>query len=490
MQVQIVVSNPKYWPLKISNAEVIPAKQYLTDPRFLESRGVKVFNLCRSYRYQTTGYYVSLLAEARGHKPSPSISAIQDMKSLTIVRMVSDDLDEIIQSSLKPIQSREFTLSVYFGKNVAKRYDRLSMHLFKLFQAPFLHAEFTNNGKWHLTSIHPISAVEIPESHHDFVMQVTTEYFEKGRFSHPRPALPAYNLAILYDEGDHHKPSNPKALEKFVSAAKKVGLGCEVITKDDYGRLSEFDALFIRETTNVNHHTYRFSRRAQAEGLVVIDDPLSILRCSNKVYMAELMQLNEVPMPRTLVVHRENVKDVREKIGFPCVLKQPDGSFSGGVFRADTEAELIKHCENLFDESSLIIAQEYMPTAFDWRVGILDRKPLYVCKYYMAENHWQIIKKEKDGAYDYGLFETLRVEDAPRSIVSTAVKAANLIGDGLYGVDVKKVGRDLFVIEVNDNPSIDAGVEDAAQKDNLYIEVMKSFLRRIILSKKVQSPHV
>jgi glutathione synthase/RimK-type ligase-like ATP-grasp enzyme len=58
----------------------------------------------------------------------------------------------------------------------------------------------------------------------------------------------------------------------------------ELIEKEDYGRLAEFDALFIRETTGVNHHTYRFARRAEAEGLVVVDDPQSILKCTNKVY--------------------------------------------------------------------------------------------------------------------------------------------------------------------------------------------------------------
>jgi glutathione synthase/RimK-type ligase-like ATP-grasp enzyme len=59
------------------------------------------------------------------------------------------------------------------------------------------------------------------------------------------------------------------------------------------------------------------------------------------------------------------------------------------------------------------------------------------------------------------------------------VRAANLIGDGLYGVDLKQVGRECYVIEVNDNPNIDAGTEDAVLKDALYREVMGVFLRRI-----------
>jgi len=38
-------------------------------------------------------------------------------------------------------------------------------------------------------------------------------------------------------------------------------------------KTNEFDALFIRKTTNVNHYIYEFSRLAYAEGFVIIDYP-------------------------------------------------------------------------------------------------------------------------------------------------------------------------------------------------------------------------
>jgi hypothetical protein len=67
----IVVNNPKDWRFDIPGVEVVSARSYLTQPTHSERRGVKVFNLCKSYRYQSLGYYVSLLATARGHKPAP-----------------------------------------------------------------------------------------------------------------------------------------------------------------------------------------------------------------------------------------------------------------------------------------------------------------------------------------------------------------------------------------------------------------------------------
>jgi len=57
--------------------------------------------------------------------------------------------------------------------------------------------------------------------------------------------------------------------------------------------------------------------------------------------------------------------------------------------------------------------------------------------------------------------------------------AIGAIGDGLYGVDLKQVGNKVFVIEVNDNPNIDAGFEDEVLQDELYLRVVEVFLKRI-----------
>ena len=125
MGVLIVVENPKQWPLDLPGAEIVPARDYLTDRRFVELKRAKVFNLCRAYSYQSIGYYVSLLAAARGHRPLPSVATIQDLRQTAVVRIVSEDLDHVLQQALAPIKHDEFQLSIYFGRNLAKRYDRL-----------------------------------------------------------------------------------------------------------------------------------------------------------------------------------------------------------------------------------------------------------------------------------------------------------------------------------------------------------------------------
>jgi glutathione synthase/RimK-type ligase-like ATP-grasp enzyme len=477
--VLIVANDPKAWPIDIPNVQVIDARSYLTRSEYSEMRGVKLFNMCRSYRYQSSGYYVSLLAEARGHKPLPSITTIQDMKSQAIIRLVSEDLEEMIQKGLAPIQRDKFTLSIYFGRNMARRYDRLCLHLFNLFQSPMLRAHFVKNGKWVLRSVATISASEVPQSHWPFVLNVASEHFAGKRTRVRRRTQARYDLAILHNPEEKDSPSNERALKKFVKAAEGLGMEAEFIGKDDYGRIAEFDGLFIRETTSVNHHTFRFARRAASEGLVVIDDPQSIIRCSNKVYLAESLSLNGVPTPKTMVVHKGNVEQVEEELGFPCVLKKPDSAFSLGVVKAENREDLAEKLKQMLEDSDLVVAQAFVPTTFDWRIGILAGRPLYACKYFMAPKHWQIIKRDGSGGSEFGKFETMPVELAPAKAVRAALRAANLIGDGLYGVDVKQSNDKFYVIEVNDNPNMDGGIEDAVIKDELYRRVMEVFLQRI-----------
>jgi glutathione synthase/RimK-type ligase-like ATP-grasp enzyme len=479
-RILFVVNNPDRWPISLPEVEVVAARTYLTDPQYSALRNCKVYNLLRSYSYQSLGYYVSLLAEARGHKPMPRISTIQDIRFQSLTRTISADLDELIQRSLSHVAHDEFTLSIYFSRNVAKRYDQLARHLFNLFPLPLLRAEFHRTAEgWQLQGINAIATNEIPDAHREVVIELARDYFTRARPHPARRSPPRHALAILADKGDATPPSNAKALERFADAAERRSFSVELIDRDDYGRVAEFDALFIRATTAVDNYTYRFARRAEAEGLIVIDDPESIVKCTNKVFLAELMTRHRIPIPRTEILHRDNLVEVSQRLGLPLILKQPDSSFSLGVVKVEDEASYRQKVGELLEESDLLIAQEFLRTDFDWRIGIIDQIPLYACRYFMARGHWQIYNNQRSDDERSGDFETIPIEMAPKRVVQTALRAANLIGNGLYGVDLKEMGRRCSVIEVNDNPSIDAGVEDKMLREYLYDRIMDVFERRL-----------
>ena len=480
MSAILVTESTRRWPLHLKGAEVVSAREYLVGGAWAGRRGLRVYNLCRTYGYQTLGYYVSLLAAARGHRPFPTVETLQDLRLTPVVRLVSEQLEVQIQRSLARLRGARFELSVYFGRNLAKRYDALSRALHEQFPVPLLRASFEKRGReWHLSAVRPIATSEIPESHRAFLVEQAEIHF--GRRQRPSRAKRTYryDLAILHNPDAPDSPSDPKALRQFARAAREVGIEAHLIDHDDASDIAEFDALFIRETTFVNHSTYRLSRRAATEGLIVIDDPISILRCTNKVFLAELFERHAIPHPETVVAHEDTMDQIAATVGLPCVLKRPDSAFSQGVVRVDTEDELRARAADFLRDSQLLIAQAFTPSVFDWRIGVLGGEALFACRYHMARGHWQIVATGSTGKRRYGRVEAVALDDAPAEAIKVAVRAARLIGDGLYGVDVKESAGRFLVMEVNDNPNIEAGCEDAVIGDRMYLAVMSWFRRRL-----------
>jgi glutathione synthase/RimK-type ligase-like ATP-grasp enzyme len=481
MEKIIVAENPEMWRSSLEELEIISPERYISGEIYQQTKGLKVLNLCKSYAYQSLGYYVSLLAEARKHQVLPGVGTIQDFRFPSILREDSQDFDNLIQNAFKNDQGDKVEFNIYFGTTQVDSLSRLANQLFQYVQAPSLRATFSRRTKWVLQSIKPISLDEVPEGDRALLWSALEKFLQRKRSL--KPEKKKYDLAILVDPADPYPPSDDKAIQKFAKAADQAGFYCELITKDDFDTLIQFDALFIRETTFVNHHTFKFAKKAKSLGLAVIDDPDSILKCTNKVYLFELLNSNRVLTPMSFVISKENYKTLPEKMGYPFILKQPDGAFSKGVFKIDNDKEYKDVTGGMFQKSELLIAQEYFPTPFDWRVGIIDGQALFVCKYYMASKHWQIVNWSADGSSRDGSVECISVDQAPAGLIKTALRATSLIGKGLYGVDMKEKDGKFYVIEVNDNPNIDSGTEDKVLKDKLYSIIIDVFLNKIKANK-------
>jgi glutathione synthase/RimK-type ligase-like ATP-grasp enzyme len=486
----LLVEHPSDWKSHFPNLPVITAREYLNLPEYSAKKQLRVINLCRSYRYLSVGYYCSLLAEARGHKVIPTVRTIQDLSRRSIYTLATEDLDDQVQRLLgrrkATLQPTAYEITICFGHTEAKELREIARQIFEAFRCPLLKVEFRLQETWRIDEVKAVPINGITSAQESGFFASLDSYLSQ-RWRQPRARQRfTYDLAVLHDPDEAMPPSNSQALRNFVAAGRSLGVSVELVTRKDYGRLAEYDALFIRETTQLNHHTYRFAKKAESEGMVVLDDPDSILRCTNKVYLAELLAANRIPTPKTVIVRPENLPELEAAIPYPIVLKIPDGSFSRGVFKADNRTELLRIAGRLFKDSDLILAQEFLYTDFDWRVGVLARRPIFVCRYFMSKEHWQVVNHDVRGRPREGGFETLRVEDAPPEVVKTALRAANLIGDGLYGVDLKETPKGVVVIEVNDNPNIDAGVEDKILKDDLYRTVIEDFVVR--LDRRRQTP--
>jgi len=484
----VIVDRLKDWKWDIEGLEVITANDYLTRQPVPQKRPMRIINLCRHYTYLSGGYYCSLLAEARNDIPMPTIADIIDLSRQGLYAFALPDLESLLEKTIHrlaepPVES--FELYVFFGLAGDPRFKRLAAEVFDVFRYPLLKVVIEKGKSWKIRAIRPMGLHQVTAYLSDFFEACLRFYARvpsRKRSDSRKPAL--YDLAILYNPTDKMPPSDMDALELFIKAGQRLRVDVDLITRKDFSRIAEYDALFIRETTSIDNHTFRFARKAEAEGMPVIDDPKSIIRCTNKVYLWERLTAKNLPTPKTIPLNRyrfneQSALQLEAELGYPMVLKIPDGSFSRGMFKCESRTQVLDAAKNLFAHSRIILAQEFMYTAYDWRIGILNGQPLFACQYRQARGHWQIVNHKAAGSARYGGFETMPVDDAPKEVVRIALESAALIGNGFYGVDLKQNDNGIFVIEVNDNPSLDQSVEDKVLKGALYDTIIGEFIRRI-----------
>jgi glutathione synthase/RimK-type ligase-like ATP-grasp enzyme len=462
--------------------KIITNRDYLAHPALFSGQRPKVINLSNSYGYQSRGYYASLLASSRGHRVIPTVETMIDLSERKLYENALPELELALNKCRKDLGgSFPDKATFFFGIGPSKAWDRFARLLFDWFRAPALEVSIKDHHEW--ATIHKIGFLPLArmgaEEKPRFLASLTSYTNREWRDGKAR--VPArYTFATLVNPHEQLPPSSISSLRYWAKISEKMGVEVEPITRKDLAKLANYDALFIRETTSISNHTYRFARRAQHEGMPVIDDPLSMIRCTNKVYLNELMTFNKVPVPPTVMIASPaDFQLAADTLGFPLVLKIPDSSFSRGVKKATNFEELKALATAWMEESDLLIAQKYMPTQYDWRIGVLGGQPLFAVHYLMAKKHWQIVNHDGGGKPVEGGIKTFTLKHAPAHVVETAVRAARCIGDGLYGVDLKETKDGVFVIEVNDNPNLDHGIEDSGEKDEVWTRLTQWFLDRL-----------
>jgi glutathione synthase/RimK-type ligase-like ATP-grasp enzyme len=284
-------------------------------------------------------------------------------------------------------------------------------------------------------------------------------------------------IACFVERYNFSDPKEYKALENFRRVAHEKGHTFDFMFREGISEIPKYDAVFIRATTDPLFTAYVVSKTAWELGLKVIDDPESIQICGNKIHLYDLFKKYDVPHIPTLFlnkdeIHHKRFLEIFENLGKPVVIKAPYTSFSRYVEKVACESSFRDVAKRFCRKSDLLAVQTFMPTAFDWRVGVLNRQVLYVCKYMIPKGRWKHgCKRRGKPTFIWGRTFSLRRENAPLALKETALKACDVIGKGLYGVDIKEIDGKYVVVEVNDNPSIYAGYEDYRNKD-LYGKIV------------------
>ncbi|NMC59453.1 MAG: RimK family alpha-L-glutamate ligase [Candidatus Methanofastidiosa archaeon] len=288
-------------------------------------------------------------------------------------------------------------------------------------------------------------------------------------------------LGIFVDRQTLSNSMQLISLVKFREEAENMGHQAYFIFPTEIKKIAGLDGLFIRSRTDSMNISYVAARIAELNNIPVIDDPTSIRICSDKVNMYLHLMKKEIPMPKTIFVKKgevtiENLEEVFKMFNPPMILKEPSTSFSARVERVYTKEEFVKVSRRFIKLSDWVVVQEYIDSKFDWRIGVLDGKFLYACKYIIPNETFKI-QASVNGHLVYCDVESVPQDQVPKEIIDLGIRAGNAIGNGLYGVDIKENNGNLYVIEVNDNPSLDGG-EDTNYPD-IYEKIIRCIMGRV-----------
>src|SRR5437763_16012697 len=193
MKTVIVTDQKQNW-FEIPDAAVLTARRYLSEPEVGNQGAVRVLNLCRTGRYQGRGYYVSLVAEARGQRPVPDIKTIEDLRSEAFVRALQAEIQPLVQETLHHDESERFQLDVYLGKHAT--HQGLAEELFAKVRAPLLRAVFARaDGSWRLDALQAMGLADIPLQDRAFLIDAVKSFMADsspakrpgGNGGRPRP---------------------------------------------------------------------------------------------------------------------------------------------------------------------------------------------------------------------------------------------------------------------------------------------------------------
>ena len=218
----IVVENHGDWKPEFPHHAIALAKDYLSQHEYFGQKGIKVINLCRSYNYLSTGYYCSLLAEARRHKVVPSVRTISELSKKSLYQLESDDLDYVVQKRLRRLVRDNYGINVFFGQCSDPMLEEVGQQVFDMFPCPLLRIEFEREQKWSISRIKAFHLNQLNDIQREQFAAALSSYFSK-RWHTPRTRNSArYDLAVLYNYTDPMPPSDQRFL---APDARRQGYG-------------------------------------------------------------------------------------------------------------------------------------------------------------------------------------------------------------------------------------------------------------------------
>jgi len=233
---------------------------------------------------------------------------------------------------------------------------------------------------------------------------------------------------------------------------------------------NRYDAIVVRPGFNLDPSiNASIIKQFQLAGFYVLNGYIGVFRAKNKIRTLQMLDHFGIPVPKTLVVRDPQLlAEASDEFKFPVIIKVIYGTHGRGVFIAESKRSLTPIVEYLTaKEDGPISLQEYIQEAngCDLRIFVLGKKIVAAM---------ERVAKSGEFRANFHKGGSVQVADLSQEERRVAIKAAQVIGLDISGVDILRTKSGPKVIEVNSNPgiegiSIGSGIDVAAKVVN-FIE--------------------
>ena len=235
-------------------------------------------------------------------------------------------------------------------------------------------------------------------------------------------------------------------------------------------RLREFDAVIPRIGASITFYGTAVLRQCEMMGMFTVNESVAISRARDKLRSIQLLSRKGIGLPITGFAHSpDDTQDLIQMLGgSPLVIKLLEGTQGMGVVLAETQ----KAAESVIDAFSglkvNILVQEFIKEAegSDIRCFVVGGKVVATMKRQAKEGEF------RSNLHRGGSGMIIKITPEERS---TAVRAAQILGLNVAGVDILRSNHGPCVLEVNSSPGL-KGIEaisgiDVASKIIEFIEL-------------------
>ncbi|AKH68318.1 alpha-L-glutamate ligase, RimK family [Spongiibacter sp. IMCC21906] len=231
-------------------------------------------------------------------------------------------------------------------------------------------------------------------------------------------------------------------------------------------RLEDFDAVIPRIGASITTYGLAVIRQFEMMGTYSLTESVALGRSRDKLRALQLLSRKKIGMPVTSFAHEvHNTKELIKLVGgAPVVVKLLAGTQGRGVVLAETA----KAAESVIDAFRELKA-DFLVQEFIKEAGGSDVRCLVIGKKVVAAMQRTAASGEfRSNLHRGGSAELTRLTPSERA---TAVKAAQIMGLNVAGVDILRSSRGPLVMEVNSSPGLE-GIENASRK-NVGAEIVK-----------------